>query len=105
MSLHRAMALAELWDGEMRACRLGRHRVLLLKHKGVVRAYEDRCAHQGVPLSEGEFEDGVLTCRAHCWQYDAGTGQGINPANACLKRFPVLIRDGNILVELGALKP
>jgi toluene monooxygenase system ferredoxin subunit len=105
MRLCHAMALADLWDGEMRACRLEDHRLLVLRHKGVVRAYEDRCAHQGVPLSEGELREGVLTCRAHCWQYDAATGQGINPAAACLKSLPVMIRDGNILVDVDAFAP
>ena len=103
MRLCRAMALADLWDDEMRACQVGNRRLLVLKHKGVVCAYEDRCAHQGVPLSQGELNDGVLTCCAHHWQYDAVTGAGINPASARLKRVPVLVRDDGILVDLDAV--
>jgi toluene monooxygenase system ferredoxin subunit len=99
MSYRRAMALADLWDGEMQSCRMGARNVLLLKLDGMVHAYEDRCAHQGVPLSEGEFADGVLTCRAHHWQYDARNGRGVNPASACLKAVPVRVEDDAILVD------
>lgn len=99
MSFRRAMALDDLWEGEMQACRLGAQRLLLLKLEGVVHAYEDRCAHQGVPLSEGELRDGVLTCRAHHWQYDARSGRGVNPASVCLKAVPVRVEDDSILVD------
>lgn len=105
MSLRHAMPVAELWDGEMQACELEGRRLLVLKHKGVVHAYEDRCAHQGVPLSKGELSGGVLTCSAHHWQYDVETGRGVNPASACLRRFPVLIRNGDVLVDLDVVKP
>jgi toluene monooxygenase system ferredoxin subunit len=93
------MALADLWDGEMQSCPVGGRQVLMLKLDGVVHAYEDRCAHQGVPLSEGELEGGVLTCRAHHWQYDASSGRGVNPAAACLKALPVRVEDDCILVD------
>jgi toluene monooxygenase system ferredoxin subunit len=55
-----------------------------------------------VPLSEGERADGVLTCRAHHWQYDASSGRGINPAAARLQAYPVRIEDGAILIEVDA---
>jgi toluene monooxygenase system ferredoxin subunit len=99
MTFRHAMALADLWDGEMQSCTLGARRILVLKLDGVVHAYEDRCAHQGVPLSEGEFEDGILTCRAHHWQYDMRSGHGVNPASACLKSMPVRVENGSILVD------
>ena len=72
---------------------------LLLKN-GRVQAFEDRCAHQGVPLSLGRLHAGVLTCGAHEWQYDARTGQGINPSSAKLSRFPVEIRNGEIWIDV-----
>jgi toluene monooxygenase system ferredoxin subunit len=102
MTYRTAMPLAELWDGEMQACRIDGRPVLLLKLDGRVCAYADRCAHQGVPLSEGELADGVLTCRAHHWQYDASSGRGINPAAARLQAYPVRIEDGAILIEVDA---
>jgi toluene monooxygenase system ferredoxin subunit len=99
MSWQRVASLSDIWDGEMMACHAGPHRVLLVRHEGVLRAYEDRCCHLGVPLSKGELQGGVLTCYAHHWQYDVRTGRGINPANAELRAFPVQVSNGDILVN------
>jgi toluene monooxygenase system ferredoxin subunit len=99
MTYRKAMPLAELWDSEMQACRIDGRPVLLLKLDGRICAYADRCAHQGVPLSEGELADGVLICRAHHWQYDARSGRGINPATARLTAYPVRVEGDAILVD------
>ncbi len=92
----------DLWDGETRSCSVGDRRVLLVRAEGVVRAYEDRCAHLGVPLSLGSLEGSTLTCSAHHWQYDVRTGRGVNPASACLTSFPVEVRAGGIHVDVEA---
>lgn len=101
MSYQAVMALADLWDDEMQSCPVGTRKVLLVKLDGVVHAYEDKCAHQGVPLSEGDLEDGVLTCYAHHWQYDARTGRGVNPESACLRALPVRVEGDSIMVDTG----
>jgi toluene monooxygenase system ferredoxin subunit len=101
MTAHRVAALAELWDGDLVAARIAGTRVVVVRLGDTVHAYEDRCAHLGVALSDGTLEAGVLTCAAHHWQYDATTGCGINPASACLVRFPVRIEHGVVYVELA----
>ena len=45
--------MEDLWDGEMRACRVDGSPVVVLRQEGQVRAFLDRCAHLGVPMSEG----------------------------------------------------
>jgi nitrite reductase/ring-hydroxylating ferredoxin subunit len=89
----------ELWDGEMACVRVGDAAVLLVKLDGRFHAYQARCPHQGVALAEGELEGGVLTCRAHRWQFDAVSGQGVNPRSAHLKRFPVHVAGRTVLIE------
>jgi toluene monooxygenase system ferredoxin subunit len=84
----------------MRGVDVAGRRVVLVNEGGTPSAFADRCAHQGVPISEGRLQGGVITCRAHEWQYDARTGQGINPASARLVRYPVEIRDGEIWVDV-----
>ena len=98
---HRAASVSELWDGEMQARSVGGKRVLLVHWEGRIHAYEDRCAHLGVPLSEGMLDKGVITCSAHHYQYDACTGAGINPRSVCLRRYPVRIDGNDIYVDLG----
>jgi len=99
------IADAELWDGDMTARRVDGHDLLLVRHNGVVYAYENRCAHQGVALSEGRLDGYILTCRAHHWQYDVRSGSGVNPATACLRRFAVKIEDGKVFVDVHAPSP
>jgi nitrite reductase/ring-hydroxylating ferredoxin subunit len=57
----RALAAEDLWIGEMRTTRIRDRRVLLLRTAQGVFAYEDKCAHLGVPLSQGTLEGTVLT--------------------------------------------
>ena len=97
----RVIALADLWDGDMTGVVVGGRKLLLVRKGDEVRAFEDRCAHLGVPLSEGTLAGDVLTCRAPHYQYDACTGHGINPAMARLRRYPVAIRDGEVFVDFG----
>lgn len=40
----------------------------------VIYAMEDDCPHAGHPLSEGQLEGCVITCRAHGWPFDIRTG-------------------------------
>lgn len=100
MTCLRACPVSELWQGEMRRFELGDRPVLLVNEGGHLAAFADRCAHQAVPLSEGRLQRGVLTCRAHEWQYDARTGAGINPTSVQLTRYPLEIRDGDIWVDV-----
>jgi len=97
-----AGAVDELWDGEMASCTVGGRKVLLVRIGEAICAYEDRCAHLGVALSEGQLDDRVITCAAHQYQYDALTGRGINPRAVCLVRFPVRIDAGTISVDVAA---
>ncbi|WP_437601195.1 Rieske (2Fe-2S) protein [Sorangium sp. So ce590] len=41
---------------------------------GEVHALDDRCPHQGYPLSEGALRGGVLTCAWHNWKFDLASG-------------------------------
>jgi len=101
MAFSKVVPLQDLWDGEMQGHLVSGRRVLLLKLAGRVFAYEDRCAHLGVALSEGRLQDGVIECRAHQYRYDAQTGCGINPKNVRLRTLAVTIEDGVIAVDPG----
>ncbi len=101
MSLKPAAALSSLWPGEMRGVQIGDTPVLLVNIGGQVHAYEDRCAHRGIPFSRGHLEGCLLTCWAHQWQYDLVTGEGQNPRTARLKRLPVHIDHDVILVGVA----
>ena len=101
MSFQRAASLDDLWIGEMIGVVVGGTRVLLVNVEGEVSAFEDRCAHLAVPLSEGRLEGALLTCSAHAWQYDARTGESQNPRGARLRALPVRIEGEELFVDVS----
>lgn len=90
----------ELWVGEMIGLAVAGQKVLLLNVDGEIHAYEDRCAHQAVPLSTGELKGCKLRCGAHHWEFDARTGCGINPKAARLKKLAVRCENDAVYVDL-----
>jgi toluene monooxygenase system ferredoxin subunit len=101
VTFHDATRYDDLWDGERLALVLGGQRVFLVRFGADVMAYEDRCAHRGLPLSHGRLEGCVLTCPVHEWQYDLRTGEGVNPHGARLRRCAVKLEAGRILVDIA----
>jgi toluene monooxygenase system ferredoxin subunit len=90
----------DLWEGEMTTVTVGARPILLVKIGGEILAYQGWCPHQAHPFSEGQCEDGVLTCGAHLWQFDLTTGQGLNPRHAKLRRFPVVVDESGLVSVL-----
>jgi toluene monooxygenase system ferredoxin subunit len=102
MSFRRALSREDLWVGEMKGVVVDGVPVLLVSLDDGVRAYEDRCLHKGVALSAGRLSGTRLACSVHAWEYDVASGQGLNPANVCLRAFPVRVVGNDIEVDVGA---
>jgi toluene monooxygenase system ferredoxin subunit len=100
MSYREAASLDEVWMGEKVGVVVSGKPVLLVNTEGTICAFENRCRHKGLPLSDGKLEGHVLTCGVHGWAYDARCGAGINPENVALIRFPVRIEGNVILVDV-----
>ena len=93
--------LDDLWEGEMDVFELDGQEVLIIHTEGgEVRAYDPVCPHADFPLVDGEFEDCILTCSAHLWQFDVNTGEGVNPTGVSLKSYPVKVEDESVLIIL-----
>src|SRR5262249_45223171 len=102
MAFERVADLDELWSGETKGVVVAGTRVVLVNLDGEVFAFEDRCAHLGVPLSHGFLDGGSLVCFAHQWEYDPRTGVAVNPRGACLRRFAVRVEEGAVWVSVDA---
>lgn len=81
----------DIWIGEMTSISINGKSIILLNAEGELRAYANRCPHQDTPLDEGMFEDGVLTCSSHLWEFDVVSGAGINPSSARLMPYDLRI--------------
>lgn len=92
------MPTADLWEGELTGVELAGTRIVLLNVAGEIRAFADRCPHLGGQLSAGALAGRTLTCANHRWEFDALTGEGVNPGNCRLAVFGTRVREGQIEV-------
>lgn len=59
-------------------------------------ALQDRCPHQGGPLSEGMVHGRLVTCPLHAWHIQLDKGEAKAPDVGCVPRFKVRIEAGEI---------
>lgn len=103
---HATISIDDLWEGDMAAVDVNGQPVLLVNVDGAVRAYSDRCPHQASSLADGDLDGQTLTCATHLWEFNALTGKGINPDDACLTGYACQVDDdGTIHVDPGSVTP
>jgi nitrite reductase/ring-hydroxylating ferredoxin subunit len=102
---HPTLPLNELAPGTLIAWKHdGRQLVLVHTEAGQVHALDNRCPHEGYPLSTGDLKGRALTCCWHNWKFDVTSG-------ACLlgeepvRSFPTRSRNGVIEVDLAEPDP
>ncbi len=106
MAFKQLCAVDDLWEGDMVAHEIDGHELLVLcQSNGEVTVLQGTCPHQDISLVEGTYKDGVLTCRAHLWQFDGCTGGGINPETCHLARYPIKIDQGKVWVDVKDTVP
>lgn len=100
-----ALPLDQLPPGGVKVRKLGGTPVALFRlEDGAVHAIDNRCPHEGYPLSQGARSGCVLTCSWHNFKFDLTDG-------ACLKgdeavaTWPVRVVDGVVEVDLTPPDP
>ena len=78
--------------------------VCLVKVKGEVYAFQNRCTHAEFPMSDGDMvEEHVIECGLHGAQFDIRTGEVIElPATDALPCHEVKVENGDIWVRQAA---
>lgn len=76
-----AAKAAEVLENKINKASVAGLKLILLKVDGDIYAYEDRCPHEGHPLSLGELEADVLVCLKHLWEFEIKTGRHISRIN------------------------
>jgi len=87
-------ASAELLPGEMKSAidEVTGAGIVVFNLEGELYALEDRCSHDEVALSSGEFDGktGQIECVLHGARFDVTSGQALcPPAYSAVLRFPV----------------
>jgi nitrite reductase/ring-hydroxylating ferredoxin subunit len=98
------VAVAEL--DKLRARRVlvikhGKKQIALFASGPEVYACNNRCPHEGYPLSEGTLgQRCLLTCNWHNWKFDLESGETLIGGDN-LRRYPVRLEDGKVWLDLG----
>jgi nitrite reductase/ring-hydroxylating ferredoxin subunit len=96
----RLLPLAELAPQGVRMLRIDGRQIAVFRTDDGVRACDNRCPHEGYPLSEGSLsQDCILTCNWHNWKFNLDTGENLFGGDR-LRTYPVEIRAGDIWVDL-----
>ncbi|QDU36990.1 Sulfite reductase [ferredoxin] [Maioricimonas rarisocia] len=70
-----------------------------------VTCIDSACPHEGAPLADGEYKDGVVACPWHNWTFDACSGCSLDPPENDVKSYETLVEDGNIFIRTGKAAP
>ncbi|MEW5757262.1 MAG: nitrite reductase small subunit NirD [Pseudomonadota bacterium] len=63
-------------------------------------ALRDKCPHKGGPLSQGIVHGKRVTCPLHNWNIELESGQAVAPDEGCAARFPVLVENGVVYLQV-----
>ncbi|MFO0629737.1 MAG: Rieske (2Fe-2S) protein [Polyangiales bacterium] len=75
--------------------------VLVCVRRGpAVDVLDDRCPHEGHPLSMGLVRDGAITCAWHNWRFALDSGDCIAGDEGTL-RYPSEVHHGEVFVDLA----
>jgi len=97
----RALPLSDIDDGGCKVFRVSGKQIALFRRADSVYACNNRCPHEGYPLSEGDLGgDCVLTCNWHNWKFNLESGENIYGGDR-LRVYPVEIRGGEIWIDLA----
>ena len=97
-----AMPLAELEAVSVKLLRIAGKQIALFATENGVRACDNRCPHEGYPLSEGSLSQCILTCNWHNWKFDLDSGDNLLGGDR-LRTYPVEVRDGEIWLDITEL--
>ena len=100
MAWVKTIAAASLERKGRAVFRLDGRQIALFATPDGIFACNNRCPHQGYPLSEGTLDRACqLTCNWHNWRFDLRSGENQRDGDR-LRVYPVELRAGDIWVEI-----
>lgn len=95
-----ATKTSDLPAGETLKVRVLQKQVALFNTANGILACDNRCPHEGYPLSEGSVSEScVLTCNWHNWKFDLETGDNLFGGDR-LRTYQVDVRGGEVWVDM-----
>jgi nitrite reductase/ring-hydroxylating ferredoxin subunit len=84
--------------GSGRAVKVQGQTIALFNLGGELIAVDDGCPHMRASLACGVVRGRTILCGWHGWQFDLDSGACMNVEWAKLRRYPVAIRDGQVVL-------
>lgn len=93
-------AVGDFADGVLTPVTVGEAGFVVVREGEAWYAFPDRCTHAKRPLSDGTFEDGVVTCVYHGASFDLNqSGRATMPAVRALACHAVVVEGDEVFVE------
>ena len=92
--------LDELESGKPTLRKAEGRRFVCVRDGSEVHALDDRCPHQGYPLSQGTVRNGVLTCEWHNWKFELGSG-ACSFGGEAVRRYPARVEEGRVHLDIA----
>ncbi len=97
----KAATLDELKQKSRVIVRHDGRQIVIFHSNDAVHACNNRCPHEGYPLSEGELNgECILTCHWHNWKFDLKDGSNLYGGDQ-LRIYPVEVRDDHVWIDLS----
>lgn len=98
--MQHAAKFVDLTEGRATRVSVADTPILLVRQGDKVHAFSADCPHAGAPLEEGAVCNGRIVCPWHKGTFAIADGSVIEPPPlAGLKRYPVAVENGNVLVS------
>jgi NAD(P)H-dependent nitrite reductase small subunit len=100
MSFHTVAKVGDIPDDTGVCVDVAGRKIALFHQDGSVFALDNECPHEGGPLYQGFYEDRIVTCPLHAWDFDVTTGR-VKGGVERVDTFPVRVDDdGTIHVSV-----
>jgi nitrite reductase/ring-hydroxylating ferredoxin subunit len=95
---------ATVRQDQMTPVQVGTLVIILTRAGGDIHAVSAFCPHAAADLRQGSLYRGRLECPNHGYRFDVATGCAVWPEDeVCrLKRFPVRVEEGIVMVQLAS---
>ncbi len=98
-----AASMTELQKAEALLVRIDGRQIALFDTTQGIRACDNRCPHEGYPLSQGSLSRGcILTCNWHNWKFNLDSGENLYGGDR-LRTYPVELRGDQVWVNISEL--
>ncbi len=100
---HLLISLHDLEPQSVKMVRVAGKQIAVFNTPEGIRACDNRCPHEGYPLSEGSLSaDCILTCNWHNWKFNLDTGENLFGGDR-LRTYPLEIRADEVWIDIAEL--